>query len=347
MRQLGLGLLPECLVHEQERSAVDQAEDRAAQTRPRRADVLEPGDVGADQDARPKTRYAISLTPSSQPAIAPKIAGNTDQQGLERKGASLKSGHEPGGRLTGRRCTCAVTLKSTGSVHPDPHRIPATAVVPSLHSLPLPLGGEESLDRPAIRAMLDESRERTLALNEPVAAGDMDRVHDPLMSPLVWDMGHIAAFEDLWLEAEAGRRPRAATGPVARVRRGGQPARVSRRHAVSACGRRARVPGRASAAARTGRSSAADPDPWIWDLVIRHEQQHNETMLQTLKLAEPGCTRRPPRRSPTARRFTQPAARRSSAGPVELGAGGRGFAYDNERPRGRSICRRSRSTSRR
>ena len=33
---------------------------------------------------------------------------------------------------------------------------------------------------------------------------DLDRVHDPLMSPLVWDLGHIAAFEDLWLGQRAG-----------------------------------------------------------------------------------------------------------------------------------------------
>ena len=27
----------------------------------------------------------------------------------------------------------------------------------------------------------------------------MDRVLNPLMSPLVWDLAHIAAFEELWL----------------------------------------------------------------------------------------------------------------------------------------------------
>src|SRR5438132_7580075 len=46
---------------------------------------------------------------------------------------------------------------------------------------------------------LDEARERTLALVAPVAVEDLERVHSPLMSPLVWDLGHIAAFEDLWL----------------------------------------------------------------------------------------------------------------------------------------------------
>src|ERR671937_1332771 len=48
-------------------------------------------------------------------------------------------------------------------------------------------------------AALAEARERTLALVEPIGTEDLERVHSPLMSPLVWDLGHIAAFEDLWL----------------------------------------------------------------------------------------------------------------------------------------------------
>src|SRR2546421_7065681 len=46
---------------------------------------------------------------------------------------------------------------------------------------------------------LAAARERTLALVAPVCAEDLERVHSHLMSPLVWDLGHIAAFEDLWL----------------------------------------------------------------------------------------------------------------------------------------------------
>jgi len=47
--------------------------------------------------------------------------------------------------------------------------------------------------------LLEEARDRTLRLVEPVTDADLDRVHDPLMSPLVWDLGHIAAYEDLWV----------------------------------------------------------------------------------------------------------------------------------------------------
>src|SRR5687767_14764632 len=68
-------------------------------------------------------------------------------------------------------------------------------------------------------------------------------------------------------------------------------------------------------------------------MVIRHEQQHNETMAQTICLAEPGMFE--PIRSPlpTAPAGTRQARVRIDGGPYTAGAGGGGFAYDNERPR--------------
>lgn len=40
-----------------------------------------------------------------------------------------------------------------------------------------------------------------------LAVADLERRLDPLMGPLVWDLGHIAAYEDLWLVRRYGRRP--------------------------------------------------------------------------------------------------------------------------------------------
>src|SRR5437868_15123763 len=51
---------------------------------------------------------------------------------------------------------------------------------------------------------LGEARERTLALVESISDESLVKVHSKLMSPLVWDIGHIAAFEDLWLCTHAG-----------------------------------------------------------------------------------------------------------------------------------------------
>src|SRR5258705_1127200 len=51
----------------------------------------------------------------------------------------------------------------------------------------------------SIAARLAEARERTLLLVEGLSDDDLLRQHDPLMSPIMWDLGHIAHFEELWL----------------------------------------------------------------------------------------------------------------------------------------------------
>src|SRR5438309_2312394 len=48
-------------------------------------------------------------------------------------------------------------------------------------------------------AALAQARERTLALVAGLSAEALEAVHSPIMSPLVWDLAHIAAYEDLWL----------------------------------------------------------------------------------------------------------------------------------------------------
>src|SRR5579884_3783439 len=50
-----------------------------------------------------------------------------------------------------------------------------------------------------IAARLDEARERTMLLVAPLSDDDLQRQHDVLMSPIMWDLGHIAHFEELWL----------------------------------------------------------------------------------------------------------------------------------------------------
>src|SRR3954468_16005885 len=145
--------------------------------------------------------------------------------------------------------------------------MPRSPAVPLLHPLPLPLGGVESLDKRAVRALLDEARERTLALVAPVSEADMDRVHDPLMSPLVWDLGHIAAFEDLWIGIHVGGEP--ALRPellsvydateTPRAERGDVPyLRLDAAHGYLAAVRRR---------ALRVLDEAAGVDPVIWDMV--------------------------------------------------------------------------------
>src|SRR5664279_4102057 len=51
---------------------------------------------------------------------------------------------------------------------------------------------------------LDGARERTLTLVAGLSEDELERTHSPIMSPLVWDLGHIAAYEDLWLAQRLG-----------------------------------------------------------------------------------------------------------------------------------------------
>jgi gamma-glutamyl hercynylcysteine S-oxide synthase len=184
---------------------------------------------------------------------------------------------------------------------------------------------------------LAEARARTLALVAPLPDEELDRVHSPLMSPLAWDLGHIAAFEDLWLVHRFG---------------GGEPVRPDLAEVYDAFetprAHRGDLPFLRPAEARAyleevrDRSLAATErrgagDGLVHELVIRHEHQHNETMLQTIGLARMESFVPPAR-------VEAPAAGGGDtgletvevpAGPFAMGAARDGFAYDNERPRHR------------
>src|SRR5918996_6155319 len=68
---------------------------------------------------------------------------------------------------------------------------------------------------PPLSDVLTEGRERTLALVAPLSDADVESQHTEIMSPLVWDLAHIAAYEELWLvHRHAGEplsRPELAT----------------------------------------------------------------------------------------------------------------------------------------
>ncbi len=204
-----------------------------------------------------------------------------------------------------------------------------------------PRGGVEPVPRERYGAALEEARERTLALVTPVSDRDLDRVHSPLMSPLVWDLGHIAAFEDLWLGVRAGgleplrpdlmavydasETPRAERGDIPYLRRDDA---LEYMAAV-----RERALGVLERVDLSPSSDRLNANGFVWDLLIQHEHQHNETMLQTLQLAEPGVYS--PDRPPVAGGPARGGAERVTVprGAAEIGDAGRSFAYDNERPR--------------
>jgi iron(II)-dependent oxidoreductase len=155
------------------------------------------------------------------------------------------------------------------------------------------------------------------------------------MSPLCWDLGHIAAYEDLWLVHRHGgeellrgdladlydafETPRAVRGDIPFLR-----GREVFRYLAAVRERTLRVLDR-----------GGPGDGTLFEMVIRHEAQHNETMRQTLFLAglSGGRPAAPPRRpapGPGPETWID-----VPAGPFEMGAGPDGFAFDNERPRHR------------
>jgi iron(II)-dependent oxidoreductase len=70
----------------------------------------------------------------------------------------------------------------------------------------------------------------------------------------------------------------------------------------------------------------------VWEMVVQHEHQHDETMLQCIQLAEARLySLSPAPYQPVAPVW--PAMVRVDAGPFRMGDSGPGFAYDNERPR--------------
>jgi gamma-glutamyl hercynylcysteine S-oxide synthase len=190
---------------------------------------------------------------------------------------------------------------------------------------------------------LIEARERTMLLVASVTDDDLERVVSTLMSPLVWDLGHIAAFEDLWIVHRYGRRPMLRDDladvydafETPRAGRGGLPFL----RPVEAREYLAEV--RQTALEVIDRRGPGDGT--VAELILRHEQQHNETMLQTLQLAQLDGYELPRPAGPPATaqhaRHTGLEMVQIPAGPFTVGAAPDGFAYDNERPRHRTDVR--------
>src|SRR3954453_19038643 len=216
--------------------------------------------------------------------------------------------------------------------------------MPAFDPVTAPLGGVEPLLGSWIRILLSEARERTMWLVEPIGDADLERVHDSLMSPLVGDPGHIAPLEALWVSGrgtgmaplrpdlmevyDATETPRAYRGDLPYLRRGEALAYMDavRERALRVLDEMDLSPGLGD----------LHSGGFLWELLVQHEHQHNETMLQCLQLAEPGVYTPPRRALPPPPPAGAPGFRgmaRVEAGPFEVGDAGRWFAYDNERPR--------------
>jgi gamma-glutamyl hercynylcysteine S-oxide synthase len=186
--------------------------------------------------------------------------------------------------------------------------------------------------------LLTEARGRTLLLISRLSDEDLHQQHDPLMSPIIWDVGHIAHFEELWLTQNLDgpiefsempglynpfEHPRATRASLALPTLAEMTERL------------AEIRSRVLDRLETVEFDESNPllrDGYVYNMVLQHEYQHNETILQTLQLKKGA-----PYAAPRKVNFDQRSARDAEmvsfdGGRVRIGTDDRGSAYDNERP---------------
>ncbi|HEY2505881.1 MAG TPA: ergothioneine biosynthesis protein EgtB [Streptosporangiaceae bacterium] len=193
--------------------------------------------------------------------------------------------------------------------------------------------------RDKIAAELVSARDRTTLLTTSVEEADLVKQHSPLMSPLVWDLAHVANQEELWLLREVGGRtpmhpeidPLYDAFEHPRFERPSLPLlppEEARRYGHEVRGRvldlleKARFDG-----------TQLMTDGFAWGMIAQHEAQHDETMLATHQLRQgaPALTAPPPPPAP-ADADLLPAEVYVPGGQFQMGTSVEPWALDNERP---------------
>ena len=193
----------------------------------------------------------------------------------------------------------------------------------------------------AIAERLEEARRFTLELLQPLDDEQLNRVYSPILSPLAWDLGHIANFEELWLvQTIGGREP--LHGELGRLYDAIENPRKSRGELpiLRDAELRAYLADVRERTLEVLAEVEIDPDAedpllregFVSEMLLAHEQQHNETMLQLLQMVD-GYESVDPGLGVLRAPELGPETISIPGGEYEIGAPARGFAYDNERPR--------------
>lgn len=182
-------------------------------------------------------------------------------------------------------------------------------------------------------------RRRSEQLTDVLDDHGLRAQHSPLMSPLVWDLAHVANYEELWLARAAGglapyrpeldelydafahaRSERAALallGPAAAR----SYARAVRERALEAVARADLAPG-------TPLTGAG----FVHSMVCQHEQQHDETMLATHQLSAGSRVLPDGPGLPAGAGAADGGDTLVPAGVALVGTSSDPWAWDNERP---------------
>ncbi len=188
----------------------------------------------------------------------------------------------------------------------------------------------------ALATELTRARERTLALVDFDDA-ELHRQYDPLMSPLVWDLAHIGQQEEFWLLRDGNPNAPGILAPE-----------IDSLYDAFVHSRASRVdlpllpPADARTYCRTVRDRAldvldrtdGDEALFRFGMVVSHENQHDETMLQALNLRAGPALLSTGAALPRGRAGVAGTSVLIPGGPFTLGvnASEEPYSLDNERP---------------
>ena len=138
---------------------------------------------------------------------------------------------------------------------------------------------------------LREARERTRLLLAGVSEENLVRQHDPLMSPLIWDFGHIGNYEELWLLEKAHGKV-LSNRELYDIYNASLHPREERPslNLLDWTAANRYLDAIREAVLETLEDANLDGDDpllksgFVYNMIVQHEAQHNETMLQTLQL---------------------------------------------------------------
>jgi iron(II)-dependent oxidoreductase len=181
---------------------------------------------------------------------------------------------------------------------------------------------------------LGAARRRMLDLLAPLSDDDLSRQYSELMSPLVWDLAHCAHFEELWLIRALGGAP-SADSRLDDLYNAFAHERSERATLELLTPAEALRFGEDVRARSLALLDTVDFDGdrlleggFVYGMLVQHEHQHVETMLQTLQLREAPYPLDEP--APRARRQV-PAEVAIEGGTFVMGTDDEPWAYDNER----------------
>jgi len=201
-----------------------------------------------------------------------------------------------------------------------------------------------------IARTLTGTRAETLRIFDLADEGELRQSPGFGYRPIVWHLAHIGVFEAYWLLQKLAGRP----APDELYERIFDPIRTPREESKNLPARREmedylrRVRGGVLEVLDRHDFDSADPlarGGYLFQLVLEHERQHQETLLYLFQLLDPSKKKRPDAKdggnvsTPPSHGETANAGTAAAGGMVTvpegaflMGAAWDSFAYDNERP---------------